>query len=510
MTIKEIAQLAGVSISTVSKIVNDKASTISPSTKERVLKIVKEYNYTPYGMVKDTSNARTFLLGVLLRTFRNMNTMLDGIIKSAQEHGYHVLLFNSENDIHMELRHITAICQKKLDGILWEPVNNASSEHAHYLEEQEISVCYICSDDAASNAISPELTLSSYRIDYKKMGYLLTQKLVDLKHSKLTCLLRKNDRRSALVLSGFKKCLYDNNIPFDEKLPLCTDDVDHLKEVMTLGITGIVSSHFASALLLYEQLDQFHYHIPSDLSLVSLADDMSEIISFPHISGIKIPYYHFGYFACENLIKKCEGNQPDSSARLFTTDWTFNHEASISIPSFLRSKKIVAIGSINKDMTFNVDSFPQAGKTINILNATTSVGGKGANQAVGAAKLGREVSLIGQIGNDTDSAFIMDTLLQAKISNQGIHRDMHGRRQCQSIPRGSQSLPAFIPKRWFLPSFHRTPHAYYLRSSQNRSCFRSQDYNETRRPEIHSGTAFPIYRYLYPQPKGSCFPLPRI
>ena len=70
MTIKEIAQLAGVSISTVSKIVNDKASTISPSTKERVLKIVKEYNYTPYGMVKDTSNARTFLLGVLLRTFR--------------------------------------------------------------------------------------------------------------------------------------------------------------------------------------------------------------------------------------------------------------------------------------------------------------------------------------------------------------------------------------------------------------------------------------------------------
>ena len=141
MTIKEIAQLAGVSISTVSKIVNDKASTISPSTKERVLKIVKEYNYTPYGMVKDTSNARTFLLGVLLRTFRNMNTMLDGIIKSAQEHGYHVLLFNSENDIHMELRHITAICQKKLDGILWEPVNNASSEHAHYLEEQEISVC---------------------------------------------------------------------------------------------------------------------------------------------------------------------------------------------------------------------------------------------------------------------------------------------------------------------------------------------------------------------------------
>ena len=49
MTIKDIANLAGVSISTVSKIVNNKAKNINIETKNRVLKIVKEYNYTPYG-----------------------------------------------------------------------------------------------------------------------------------------------------------------------------------------------------------------------------------------------------------------------------------------------------------------------------------------------------------------------------------------------------------------------------------------------------------------------------
>ena len=52
MTIKEIASLAGVSISTVSKIVNNKDQNINPETRRRVLTIVKEYNYTPYGMVK--------------------------------------------------------------------------------------------------------------------------------------------------------------------------------------------------------------------------------------------------------------------------------------------------------------------------------------------------------------------------------------------------------------------------------------------------------------------------
>ncbi|MFQ7549916.1 MAG: LacI family DNA-binding transcriptional regulator [Blautia marasmi] len=68
MTIKEIASLAGVSISTVSKIVNNKDENINPETRSRVLKIVKEYNYTPYGMVKNISSAKSFLLGVLLRT----------------------------------------------------------------------------------------------------------------------------------------------------------------------------------------------------------------------------------------------------------------------------------------------------------------------------------------------------------------------------------------------------------------------------------------------------------
>ena len=48
MTIKEIAALAGVSISTVSKIMNHKDASISPETRERVLRIVKEFNYTPY------------------------------------------------------------------------------------------------------------------------------------------------------------------------------------------------------------------------------------------------------------------------------------------------------------------------------------------------------------------------------------------------------------------------------------------------------------------------------
>ena len=155
---------------------------------------------------------------------------------------------------------------------------------------------------------------------------------------------------------------------------------------------------------------KLHYCVPSDLSLVSLKENDQNAISFPHISGIRIPWQEFGRFVCEQLIEKCEKTASDDAVRLFAADFCFDSEDSIRIPSSLCSKKLVVVGSINSDMTFNVDFLPQAGKTTKILNATRTVGGKGANQAVGVAKLNCKVTLIGEIGNDIDSSFIMDAL----------------------------------------------------------------------------------------------------
>ena len=105
MTINEIAKLAGVSASTVSKIINNKDQSINPETRERVLRIVKEYNYTPYGMIKSTSQAKTFLLAVLFRYTGKANQLVSAVVHTAQKHGYSVLIFDSQNDPAEELKH---------------------------------------------------------------------------------------------------------------------------------------------------------------------------------------------------------------------------------------------------------------------------------------------------------------------------------------------------------------------------------------------------------------------
>lgn len=413
MTIKEIAGLAGVSISTVSKIVNNKDQDINPETRKRVLKIVKEYNYTPYGTVRNISQAKTFLLGVLVRNADRHSQMIYGILQAAQTYGYTIMLFDSQDDISTELKHITTICKNNVDGLIWEPLSKKSLESERYLSEQNIPVTYI---NAPKTAIS-------YTIDFAQLGYNLTQKLLEYKHSKIGCVLLEADHRSDLVLEGFKKCLYDYQINFDDKMILYYPNDFLLKQIIDYHFTGLINAHIASALFLYEQMRKLHYHIPFDLSLVSLKDSERESLPYPSISCMNIPCRQFGEYVCRQLINLCEKNEVSEKVLPFSAESTLDSGASIDIPPSLRSKKIISVGSINIDATFNVDSFPQAGKTVKISQATTSLGGKGANQAVGAAKLGQDVTLIGKIGNDADSAFILDILNQENIATQGISRD---------------------------------------------------------------------------------------
>lgn len=84
MTIKEIAKLAGVSVSTVSKIMNGKDDSIRAETREHVLKIAKEYHYTPYSSVI-SSNIKSLTIGVILRNTSDITMTMTGILEAVGE-----------------------------------------------------------------------------------------------------------------------------------------------------------------------------------------------------------------------------------------------------------------------------------------------------------------------------------------------------------------------------------------------------------------------------------------
>lgn len=412
MTIKEIAQLAGVSASTVSKIINEKDDSIHPETRSRVLAIVKKYNYVPYANIKAASSAKTFILGVLRSSNHYHDHLINGILQTAQTHGYSILLFDSANSYENELKHITALCRSKVDGVIWEPVGINSLQSGHYLSECNIPVCYVNTPHVPS----------ACNINFRKMGYVIAEKIISYGHKRIACLLEKELISSQLMLEGVQKCLYDRHIPLPNKLCFYFSDANYFHDILHNGYSAVISNSYSAALDFYKQTENLHYHIPKDISLCSLQEDLQPVHSYPAISTLEIPYEGLGSYAAEAIIKNIEKNEsiaPES----FSPPYRMSPPHTLDIPITARNQKILAIGSININHLLNADTLPEAGKTVYISNSSRSLGGAGAIQAIGCAKLGCNVSLLGKVGKDSSGHFVYDSLQKAHIITSGVYCD---------------------------------------------------------------------------------------
>jgi ribokinase len=86
-------------------------------------------------------------------------------------------------------------------------------------------------------------------------------------------------------------------------------------------------------------------------------------------------------------------------------------------------KKILVIGSLNMDLVTHVPHLPRAGETLSSIKFQKNPGGKGANQAVAAAKLGAEVAMIGKVGSDDHGLALLNSLKQAGVNTKGIRQE---------------------------------------------------------------------------------------
>lgn len=406
MTIKEIAQLAGVSVSTVSKIMNNKDDNISAKTREHVLQIAKEYSYTPYASVI-TPLTKTLTIGVIVRDTANVHLALASILETANRHGYSLLLRGSGGNPETELKNISAMVAAHVDGVLWEPVSAESLDYSEQLDRVEIPYLTV-------NCIHE----SSLNLDYRRMGYLAAQALVSRRHTEIACLIHHGDRSEAFF-QGYRECLFENHLPFQQDLVFSDVDSIPVSRIASHLFSGIVVSHYTEALKLYQTIDTLHYAIPYDLSIVSLKADSTPTAGYPIISTLTIPYTEFGTRITEALIQKIEKQEARPQGEI---DFQLDNETSIDIPYSSRKKKILSIGSINIDNYLTFETLPRTGKTVTSSDSSTYLGGKCMNEAIGAAKLGHSVSVIGGVGNDADSDTIYRSAKEFGISAVGIRR----------------------------------------------------------------------------------------
>lgn len=407
MTIKEIAQLAGVSVSTVSKVMNNKDSSISAETRERVLQTAKQFNYVPYAG-SATGDTKSFLLGVIFSS-SNALKMIDGILDAAQAQGYQVITFKTYGDQVEEENAIAAFCKNNIDAVLWQPTESVSPKLKKKLRCHNIPYLFLPS---ASNFFKTD------DVDFSRIGYTAAESFIRTGHKNIA-FLSASSFYSDSFFKGYKEALFNANLSFQESFLF--HQIDEL--LLTRIASGFISAIFVpdclDAVKLYDILTRRHYRIPRDLSMITTKDDRTETALIPQISSIDIPYYSFGQHLVRNLIALLEQNvEPDD----FKLRCQLKNKVSVCPPRPLQKKHMTVIGSINIDNYLTVNQLPISGMTSTASTLALYPGGKAVNMAIGVSRLGAEASVLGAIGTDLDSDLIFTSLEEHDITTDKLLR----------------------------------------------------------------------------------------
>lgn len=412
MNIKDIASMAGVSISTVSKIINGKDDSINDATKEKVLKIVKEYNYTPYARFTKSTQRKSFTVAALLKYNTANSIFLDGLTEALEERGYHLLYLKNGRTPEEETKNIHFICSQNVDAVIWEPLDEESLVNYGNFEQNGLKVFLInCAYEKA------------FCIDYSKYASHAVKELFQAEHRTIALVHSQPSDMLDGIIKGYKMGLYDQSLTFNANLIYNYHHNELINYLNLHNITALITPDIRTALMIYKTLDACQRHIPDYISLIAINSSADQEPEFPEFSIIPVPYRDFGRFIANKAVDYCELNSLDE--KNFIPDIPPINNVTIAQPALGREKNIIVLGSMNIDTTLNVKHFPKPNEASHTNNYSISVGGKGTNYAVGIARLKHNAILLGRLGNDSDADRIYSTLNSNRVNTAYIRRDQN-------------------------------------------------------------------------------------
>lgn len=402
MNIKEIARLCEVSPSTVSKILNKKDDHISDATKQRVLAIINEYQYVPYSKVLRNGIKKTGLIGVVVQSFgERENRLLTLLEKRLAEKGYHIIPITKKSG---ESRKPAAILENKgVEGII-----------LLFVDEQKLSTGL----PQVSVGSSSRQTVH-YNIE--EAARLATDYLLARGHQKIGCIYAQGQDK---VASGYSKSFHHRNIAFSKTVFCPYQKVSQISEFAFWqgeeDFTGIVCDTIESACFLYQTLQSQGVSVPNDLSIICLEEAPLADILKPTLTTINFPCDKIVSQIIDRILQQVENKKGTVNHSDKLTFKVIERESVTQCLLDYQRKKILIVGSINMDFVIFLNRLPSEGETVVSENIYMLPGGKGANQAVGVAKLGAPAYILGCVGKDREGREIYNKLISDGVKAEAI------------------------------------------------------------------------------------------
>jgi LacI family transcriptional regulator len=334
-----IAELAGVSITTVSHVVN-KTRRVAPATEQAVLKAIAQCGYLPDGRTRsvDGSSSQTIGLAVPLMSDPYLGELVNSLERAASQAGYTVLLAETHDDLTGQLRAVMQLLGRQVDGIILAPVADPTFtlEHA---AQRDVPVLLVdrtipANADRISGGQLTTAAVDQISVEAMRSTASLVSHLVDNGHLRIgmvsgkTGLSTTEDR-----ILGYRLGLREAGIPIDEALLVSgegTEDAAAAAVRTLLALqrppTAVVVGNNRMTIGVMRGLQQAGVEVPGQIGLAAYDDFDWADLFHPRLTVIRQPIHSLGQQAVHMLLDRVAN--PDAPARRVVLNPEFMHRDS--------------------------------------------------------------------------------------------------------------------------------------------------------------------------------------
>lgn len=307
LSIKKIAEIAGVSPVTVSRVINNKEY-VRKETKDKILKIIKKYDFFPNYSAISLRTKKTKNVGFIVGDIENpfYSRVARGVIDTCEKHGYNVIICNSNYDIGLGEKYINMLLQKGIDGLLIATIN-LNEKALKKLDLFKIPIvmvgCKMNSSDISYVVVDHYLGCKEtmeylINLGHRKILFLKTVDVYDVD-------LRINAFKDTIKNYGLdgKKCgitksLINFNKAYSEIKNMLKKDWDY---------TAIISGNDYTAMGAMKAIIENGMNIPDDISLIGYDNlEFTSILKVP-LTTVMQPKYKLGQKSAEILFDFISG-----------------------------------------------------------------------------------------------------------------------------------------------------------------------------------------------------------
>lgn len=289
-TIKDVAKIAGVSIATVSRVVNNNPKVGKP-TRDRVLKVMSELGYTPNANARALVKQSSTTLGVVIPDLSDpfFATLATGVDKIANQHNMQMLLSTGHNDENSERRAINLLIEQRCDAVVVHSKRLSDQELIEYSEKVPGLVL-----------IDRYIEQISHRciwLDNYEGGRIAARHLASLNHKNVACISSEFQIDDPILrLNGFEQGAKEMGLTLEQDLIALAEPTLKGGEVASQQL--LAQNKPFSALFVYNDamaigaistLEDYGYKVPHDISVIGFDDVLLSRYSRPKLTTLNYP-----------------------------------------------------------------------------------------------------------------------------------------------------------------------------------------------------------------------------